>query len=58
MKWTISVFVTEPDGGERLIFAAQTSLDEVRDLAHEARRHDPRLQIFLKSPTGQVTIWP
>jgi hypothetical protein len=55
MKWGISIFSAD---GKQLIFAAQTSRAEAEALATEARHHDRHLQIFLRSPQGQVSIWP
>jgi hypothetical protein len=55
MKWGISIFTAD---GKRLLFAAQIGRVDARELATEARRLFPRAQIFLRSPTGQVSTWP
>ena len=51
MKWVISIFTAD---GKRLIFAAQASRTEIRELAAAARRQGP-FKIFLRSPTGETT---
>jgi hypothetical protein len=51
MKWAISIFTAD---GKRLIFAAQVCRSEAHELAHEARRRNAAVKIFLRAPTGQV----